>query len=149
MRRIAISSIKGTEILAKDLFSEDGKFILPAGSPLKPDQIPYLEGFGVTHLLIEHDEIVFEVGIEEKIQNECGEKVTEETFRRHLYAPDVPDPDLVIRTSGELRTSNFLWWESAYAEYYFTDTLWPDFSEKDLDAALASYAARHRRKGGL
>ncbi|MBP5160095.1 MAG: HD domain-containing protein [Lachnospiraceae bacterium] len=77
MRRIAINSIKGTEILAKDLFSEDGKFILPAGSPLKPDQIPYLEGFGVTHLLIEHDEIVFEIGIEEKIQNECGEKVTE------------------------------------------------------------------------
>lgn len=80
---------------------------------------------------------------------EAGEKVTEETFRRHLYAPDVPDPDLVIRTSGELRTSNFLLWESAYAEYYFTDTLWPDFSEKELDAALESYALRHRRKGGV
>ena len=80
---------------------------------------------------------------------EAGGKVTEETFRRYLYAPDVPDPDLVIRTSGELRTSNFLLWESAYAEYYFTDTLWPDFSEKELDAALESYAARHRRKGGI
>ena len=56
-----------------------------------------------------------------------GEPVTEETFRTHLYAPDVPDPDLVIRTSGELRTSNFLLWEAAYAEYYFTDLLWPDF----------------------
>ena len=80
---------------------------------------------------------------------EKGEKLTEETFRRHLYAPDVPDPDLVIRTSGELRTSNFLLWESAYSEYYFTDTLWPDFSERELDAALESYAERHRRKGGI
>ena len=80
---------------------------------------------------------------------EKGEKLTEETFRRYLYAPDVPDPDLVIRTSGELRTSNFLLWESAYSEYYFTDTLWPDFSERELDAALESYAERHRRKGGI
>ena len=79
----------------------------------------------------------------------AGEPLTEETFRRFLYAPDVPDPDLVIRTSGELRTSNFLLWESAYSEYYFTDTLWPDFTEAELDRALASYAARHRRKGGV
>ena len=78
-----------------------------------------------------------------------GEPVTEETFKSFLYAPDVPDPDLVIRTSGEKRTSNFLLWETAYAEYHFTETLWPDFSEADLDAALADYAARHRRKGGL
>lgn len=78
-----------------------------------------------------------------------GEPVTEETFSRCLYAPDVPDPDLVIRTSGELRTSNFLLWEAAYSEYYFTDVLWPDFSEEDLDKALASYAARHRRMGGV
>ena len=78
-----------------------------------------------------------------------GEPITEETFRRFLYAPDVPDPDLVIRTSGELRTSNFLLWEAAYAEYYFTDTLWPDFSEAELDAALEAYAARHRRIGGV
>ena len=80
---------------------------------------------------------------------ERGEKLTEETFRNYLYAPDVPDPDLVIRTSGEVRTSNFLLWETAYSEYYFTDTLWPDFSEADLDAALESYASRHRRKGGV
>lgn len=78
-----------------------------------------------------------------------GEPLTEETFRSFLYAPDVPDPDLVIRTSGELRTSNFLLWEAAYSEYYFTDTLWPDFSEDEFDRALASYAARHRRKGGV
>ena len=76
-----------------------------------------------------------------------GERVTEETFRNYLYAPEVPDPDLIIRTSGELRTSNFLLWESAYAEYVFTPTLWPDFSEEDLDKALADYATRNRRKG--
>ena len=78
-----------------------------------------------------------------------GEPLTEETFRNYLYAPDVPDPDLVIRTSGELRTSNFLLWETAYSEYYFTDVLWPDFSETELDKALAAYAQRHRRKGGV
>ena len=78
-----------------------------------------------------------------------GEPLTEETFRNYLYAPDVPDPDLVIRTSGELRTSNFLLWETAYSEYYFTDVLWPDFSEAELDRALEAYASRHRRKGGV
>ena len=78
-----------------------------------------------------------------------GEPLTEETFRNYLYAPDVPDPDLVIRTSGELRTSNFLLWETAYSEYYFTDVLWPDFSEAELDTALEAYAQRHRRKGGV
>ena len=78
-----------------------------------------------------------------------GEPLTEETFRNYLYAPDVPDPDLVIRTSGELRTSNFLLWETAYSEYYFTDVLWPDFSEGELDRALEAYAQRHRRKGGV
>ena len=78
-----------------------------------------------------------------------GEPLTEETFRNYLYAPDVPDPDLVIRTSGELRTSNFLLWETAYSEYYFTDVLWPDFSEQELDRALEEYAKRHRRKGGV
>ena len=78
-----------------------------------------------------------------------GEPLTEETFRNYLYAPDVPDPDLVIRTSGELRTSNFLLWETAYSEYYFTDVLWPDFSEAELDKALEAYAQRHRRRGGV
>ena len=78
-----------------------------------------------------------------------GERLTEETFRKYLYAPDVPDPDLVIRTSGERRTSNFLLWETAYSEYHFTETLWPDFSETDLDRALEDYAGRHRRQGGV
>ena len=77
------------------------------------------------------------------------ERITEETIESYLDTAGVPDPDLCIRTSGELRTSNFLLWETAYSEYYFTDVLWPDFSEAELDKALAAYAQRHRRKGGV
>ena len=66
----------------------------------------------------------------------------------NLYAPDVPDVDLLIRTSGERRLSNFLLWQSAYAELYFTDTLWPDFDRAELEAALADYNGRDRRFGG-
>ena len=73
--------------------------------------------------------------------------VDEAALRAHLYAPEMPDPDLVIRTSGELRTSNFLLWQSAYAEFHFTPTLWPDFGERDLREALAAYAGRGRRFG--
>jgi undecaprenyl diphosphate synthase len=73
---------------------------------------------------------------------------TEDDLRRHLYAPEMHDPELLIRTSGELRISNFLLWQCAYSELYFTDTLWPDFAEADLDAALAEYAGRQRRFGG-
>jgi undecaprenyl pyrophosphate synthase len=67
----------------------------------------------------------------------------------HLYAPDVPDVDLLIRTSGERRLSNFLLWQSAYAELYFTDVLWPDFDRRSLAAALEDYGRRQRRFGGL
>ena len=67
----------------------------------------------------------------------------------NLYAPDVPDVDLLIRTSGEMRLSNFLLWQSAYAELYFTDTLWPDFDRTELEAAIADYNGRDRRFGGL
>lgn len=77
-----------------------------------------------------------------------GEEFDEETFAKHLYAPEMPDPDLVIRTSGELRTSNFLLWQSAYAEYVFTDTLWPDFGPEEFRAAIEDYAGRRRRFGG-
>ncbi len=66
----------------------------------------------------------------------------------NLYAPDVPDVDLLIRTSGEMRLSNFLLWQSAYAELYFTDTLWPDFDRAELEAAIADYNGRDRRFGG-
>ncbi len=70
-----------------------------------------------------------------------------ETFRKYLYTSAMPDPDLVIRTSGETRTSNFLLLQSAYAEFYFTPVLWPDFSKEDLAAAIADYARRERRYG--
>ena len=74
---------------------------------------------------------------------------TEDLLRSCLDNPDLPDPDLIIRTAGEFRISNFLLWEGAYAEYYISDKFWPDFSDKDLEAALAHYAARDRRYGGL
>ena len=73
---------------------------------------------------------------------------TEEEFRRHLYAPEMHDPDLLIRTSGELRLSNYLLWQSAYSELVFSDVLWPDFARADFEAALAEYARRRRRFGG-
>jgi undecaprenyl diphosphate synthase len=79
---------------------------------------------------------------------ESGEEPTEESFARQLYAPEMPDPDLVIRTSGELRVSNFLLWQSAYAEFVFTDTLWPDFGPDEFRAAVEDYASRRRRFGG-
>ena len=74
-------------------------------------------------------------------------QIDEAVIARHLYLPDVPDPDLMIRTSGELRLSNFLLWELSYAEFYFTDTLWPDFREADFAQALEEYARRQRRFG--
>jgi undecaprenyl diphosphate synthase len=78
----------------------------------------------------------------------AGGPFDEESFARHLYAPEMPDPDLVIRTSGELRVSNFLLWQSAYAEYLFTETLWPDFGPEEFRSALEDYAQRRRRFGG-
>ena len=77
------------------------------------------------------------------------EDVDEATFARYLYAPDVPEVDLVIRTSGELRVSNFLLWQIAYAEFYVTDTLWPDFSPQEFLRALESFGSRSRRRGGI
>ena len=75
--------------------------------------------------------------------------LTEEQFSDHLFSRGVPDPDLIIRPSGEIRISNFLLWQSAYAEYYFTDVLWPDFDREELHRALASYQKRSRRFGGV
>ena len=76
-------------------------------------------------------------------------QLTEESFSRYMFSSGVPDPDLVIRPSGELRLSNFLIWQAAYSELYFTDVLWPDFSEHDLNMAIASYQKRDRRFGGI
>jgi len=77
-----------------------------------------------------------------------ADEVDEEALSRSLYAPAMPDPDLVVRTSGERRISNFLLWQSAYAEYVFTDTFWPDFGPDEFRAAIEEYARRRRRFGG-
>ena len=77
------------------------------------------------------------------------EELTEEAFGGLLYTAGIPDPELIIRPSGEERVSNFLLWQSAYAEYYFTDVLWPDFGERELDRAIAAYQKRDRRFGGV
>lgn len=78
-----------------------------------------------------------------------GDGIDESVFARYLYAPDVPDPDLLIRTGGESRLSNFLLWQSAYTELYFTPVLWPDFGRKDIEDALAEYKRRQRRFGTI
>ena len=75
--------------------------------------------------------------------------LTQDQFGGALFSRGVPDPDLVIRPSGELRLSNFLLWQSAYAEFYFTDVLWPDFSKEELHRAIAAYQSRNRRFGGV
>lgn len=76
------------------------------------------------------------------------EHIDEENFSKYLYN-DIPDPELLVRTSGELRISNFLLWQIAYSEIYITDALWPDFDEKELDKAIQSYNERDRRFGGV
>ena len=76
-------------------------------------------------------------------------ELTEETFASYLYSAGIPDPDLLIRPGGELRLSNFLLWQCAYAEFYFTDVLWPDFTPEELDKAIEAFNARNRRYGGV
>ncbi len=77
------------------------------------------------------------------------DSVDQETFKRYLYIPELPELDLLIRTSGELRISNFLLWHSAYTELWFTDTLWPDFTEEEFKKALEDFSKRERRFGGI
>ena len=77
------------------------------------------------------------------------EDITDSLFSSYLYTPNVPEPDLIIRTAGEMRLSNFLIWQSAYSEYYSTPTLWPDFKDEEVDKALIAYSRRERRFGGL
>ena len=78
-----------------------------------------------------------------------AEDITEDLFADYLYSAGVPDPELIIRPSGEMRTSNFLLWQSAYSEYVFMNVLWPDFGPRDLDKAIAEYNRRNRRFGGV
>ncbi len=92
------------------------------------------------------DEIVRAV---KKIVESGETEITEETVSKNLYTFDMPDPDLIIRTSGEERLSNFLLYQAAYSEFYFTDTLWPDFDDKEFDKALEEFSKRNRRYGGV
>lgn len=78
-----------------------------------------------------------------------GDNITDQVLSAHLDTNDIPDPDLVIRTSGEQRISNFLLWQAAYAEFVFTDVLWPDFARADLEAAISEFQGRDRRFGNL
>ncbi len=77
------------------------------------------------------------------------DKISDKTIARHLYAPDMPDPDLMVRTSGEYRISNYLLWESAYSEFLFTDVLWPDFRRENLFDAVREFQRRDRRFGAV
>ena len=118
-----------------------------------------------TKLLNQSSEIIKEqfnnenngLNVTEKVVNEFVDKkkssenikITEEEFSKFMYRPEIPDPELVIRTSGEFRISNFLLWEVAYSEFYITDVYWPDFNEEELDKAILSFNKRDRRYGGL
>ena len=100
--------------------------------------------------------IAVNYGGREEITHACNElirlgatNVTEEDISKYLYTNTCPDPDLIVRTGGDLRSSNFLLWQSAYAEYYFTDVLWPDFSSEDVDRAVSAFYSRKRRYGGV
>lgn len=95
------------------------------------------------------DEIIRSVNRWLAVRKNQSDSFTEEALAMNLDNSDIPDPDLIIRTAGEQRLSNFLLWESAYSEYYFTDILWPDFSEKDLRDAVDSYKNRERKFGGV
>lgn len=100
--------------------------------------------------------IAVNYGGREEITNACNEliregkrEISEEDISAHLYTSGSPMPDLIVRTGGEFRTSNFLLWQSAYSEYYFTDVLWPDFSAHDVDQAVSVFYKRKRRYGGV
>lgn len=84
-----------------------------------------------------------------KLMSEGKTKVSEEEINSALYTGDCPDPDLIVRTGGDIRISNFLLWQAAYSELYFTDTLWPDMTSSDVDKAIEAFSSRKRRYGGL
>lgn len=104
--------------------------------------VSFAFNYGGRAELVDAVKSIVEAGIPAK-------KINEDTIRQHLYDPELPDPELVVRTSGEYRTSNFLMWESAYSELVFTNVLWPDFRREDLYDAIAEFQHRNRRFGGL
>ncbi|MBN1891800.1 MAG: isoprenyl transferase [Clostridiales bacterium] len=102
--------------------------------------------YGGRHEIVQACRRIAQSAVEKRIDPTA---ITEDTIRRNLYLPDVPDPDLIIRPSGEQRLSNFLLWESAYSEMWFSNTLWPDFGLAELEEAFVAYAHRDRRFGGI
>ena len=100
--------------------------------------------------------VAINYGGREEITHACNElikqgktEITEEDISKNIYTSHCPDPDLILRTGGDLRSSNFLLWQSAYSEYYFTDILWPDLTSEDVDRAVAVFYSRKRRYGGV
>ena len=125
---------------------------LPAGILAKMDELVRSteSNKGLTvHLALNYgarQEIVHAVN---QILKEGLTEVTPQDISRRLYQPEIPEPDLIIRTSGEQRLSNFLLWQAAYSEFYFTPVLWPDFNKEELQKAVDAYRARKRRFGGI
>lgn len=125
---------------------------LPAGILAKIDELvrSTASNKGLTvHLALNYgarQEIVHAVN---QILKEGLAEVTPQDISRRLYQPEIPEPDLIIRTSGEQRLSNFLLWQAAYSEFYFTSVLWPDFNKEELQKAVDAYRARKRRFGGI
>ncbi len=125
---------------------------LPAGILAKMDELvrSTASNKGLTvHLALNYgarQEIVHAVN---QILKEGLAEVTPQDISRRLYQPEIPEPDLIIRTSGEQRLSNFLLWQAAYSEFYFTPVLWPDFNKEELQKAVDAYRARKRRFGGI
>lgn len=125
---------------------------LPAGILAKIDELvrSTASNKGLTvHLALNYgarQEIVHAVN---QILKEGLAEVTPQDISRRLYQPEIPEPDLIIRTSGEQRLSNFLLWQAAYSEFYFTPVLWPDFNKEELQKAVDAYRARKRRFGGI
>ena len=149
----------------KDVYEEGGRIRFAGRRDKLPKDLQnmmeeaeeFTKDAGVFHFILCIDyggraEIVDAVNsliLKGKHLGEDGEiaSITESDISNSLYLPDVPDPDLIIRTSGEYRLSNFWLWESSYSEYYFTDVFWPDFNEEELVKALRSYEKRDRRYG--
>ena len=125
---------------------------LPAGILAKIDELvrSTASNKGLTvHLALNYgarQEIAHAVN---QILKEGLAEVTPQDISRRLYQPEIPEPDLIIRTSGEQRLSNFLLWQAAYSEFYFTSVLWPDFNKEELQKAVDAYRARKRRFGGI
>ena len=125
---------------------------LPAGILAKMDELVRSteSNKGLTvHLALNYGARQEIVHVVNQILKEGLAEVTPQDISRRLYQPDIPEPDLIIRTSGEQRLSNFLLWQAAYSEFYFTPVLWPDFNKEELQKAVDAYRARKRRFGGI